>query len=155
MTVGNYCERELALLTRDASLQDAAMMMRHYHVGEVIVVDKLDGKNIPMGVVTDRDFVIEIMALDVDVDQISVGYIMSVELITVGEDYSLSDALDALDALDVMQQHGVRRLPVVDSNGILSGLIDMEIILKILCQDLGKMLALINTERNIEKCLRS
>ena len=113
----------------------------------MIVVDKLDGKNIPVGVVTDRDLVIEIM--DVDVDQISVGYIMSVELITVGEDYSLSDALD------VMQQHGVRRLPVVDSNGILSGLIDMEIILKILCQDLGKMLALINTERNIEKCLRS
>ena len=150
MTVGNYCERELALLTRDASLQDAAMMMRHYHVGEVIVVDKLDGKNIPVGVVTDRDFVIEIMALDVD--QISVGYIMSVGLIKVGEDYSLSDTLDALD---VMQQHGVRRLPVVDSNGILSGLIDMEIILKILCQDLGKMLALINTERNIEKCLRS
>ena len=149
MTVGNYCERKLALLTRDASLQDAAMMMRHYHVGEVIVVDKLDGKNIPVGVVTDRDFVIKIMALDVDVDQISVGHIMSVELITVGEDYSLSDALD------VMQQHGVRRLPVVDSNGILSGLIDMEIILKILCQDLGKMLALINTERNIEKCLRS
>ena len=113
----------------------------------MIVVDKLDGKNIPMGVVTDRDLVIEIM--DVDVDQISVGHIMSVELITVGEDYSLSDTLD------VMQQHGVRRLPVVDSNGILSGLIDMEIILKILCQDLGKMLALINTERNIEKCLRS
>ena len=149
MTVGNYCERELALLTRDASLQDAAMMMRHYQVGEVIVVDKLDGKNIPVGAVTDRDFVIKIMALDVDVDQISVGHIMSVELITVGEYYSLSDALD------VMQQHGVRRLPVVDSNGILSGLIDMEIILKILCQDLGKMLALINTERNIEKCLRS
>lgn len=115
------------------------------------MVDKLDGKNIPMGVVADRDFVIKIMALDVDVDvdQISVGHIMSVELITVGEDYSLSDTLD------VMQQHGVRRLPVVDSNGILSGLIDMEIILKILCQDLGKMLALINTERNIEKCLRS
>jgi CBS domain-containing protein len=123
------------------------MMIRHYHVGEVIVVDKLDGKNIPEGVVTDRDFVIEIMALDVD--QISVGYIMSVELITVGEDYSRSDTHG------VMQQHGVRRLPVVDSNGILSGLIDMEIILKILCQDLGKMLALINTERNIEKSLRS
>jgi hypothetical protein len=44
------------------------MMIRHYHVGEVIVVDKLDGKNIPVGVVTVRDLVIEIMALDVDVD---------------------------------------------------------------------------------------
>jgi predicted transcriptional regulator len=74
---------------------------------------------------------------------------MSVELITVGEDYSRSDTHD------VMQQHCVRRLSVVESNGILSGLIDMEIILKILCQDLGKILALINTERNIEKSLRS
>ena len=53
------------------------------------------------------------------------------------------------------QQHGARRLPVVDSNGILSGLIDTDIILKVLCQDVGNMLALINTERNIEKTLRS
>ena len=148
MSVGNYCERELALLTRDASLQDAAMMMRNHHVGEVIVVDKPDGRNMPVGVVTDRDLVIEIMALDVDVEQINVGHIMSLELVTVPEEHSLSDTLD------IMQQHGVRRLPVVDSNGMLSGLIDMEIILKVLCQDLGKMLALINTERTIEKSLR-
>jgi predicted transcriptional regulator len=53
MTISNYCERELALLTRDASFQYTAMIMRHYHVGEVIVVDKLDGKNIPVSVLTD------------------------------------------------------------------------------------------------------
>lgn len=149
MTVGNYCERNLALLTRDASLQKAAKMMRSHHLGEVIVVEKLNGKNIPVGLVTDRDLVIEIMALEVDVEQISVGHIMSLELITVREDYSLSDSLE------IMQQHGVRRLPVVDSDGVLIGLIDMELILKVLCQDLGKMLELINTERNIEKTLRS
>lgn len=149
MTVGIYCERELAFLTRDASLQEAAMMMRNQHVGEVIVVDKRDGNYIPVGIVTDRDLVIEIMALEVDVEQISIGNIMGLELITVNEDYSLSDTLD------IMQQHGVRRLPVVNCNGILSGLIDMELILNVLCQDLGKMLELINTERNIEKTLRS
>jgi CBS domain-containing protein len=149
MTVGKYCERVIVFLTRDASLQEAAMMMRNYDVGEVIVVDKLNGKNIPIGVVTDRDLVIEIMALQVDVEQISVGHIMSLELATVREDNSLSDTLD------IMQQHGVRRLPVVDSNGILSGLIDTDIILKVLCQDVGNMLAFINTERNIEKILSS
>lgn len=149
MTVGNYCEQNLALLTRDASLQEAAMMMRIHHLGEVIVIDIVNGKNIPVGVVTDRDLVIEIMALDVDVEQISVGNIMSLELITVPEDYSLSETLD------IMQQNGVRRLPVVDSGGVLKGLIYMETILKVLCQDLGKMLELINTERNIEKTLRS
>ena len=140
MTVGNYCEQNLALLTRDASLQEAAMMMRIHHLGEVIVIDIVNGKNIPVGVVTDRDLVIEIMALDVDVEQISVGNIMSIELKTVPEDYSLSETLD------IMQQHGVRRLPVVDSGGVLKGLIDMETILKVLCQDLGKLLELINTD---------
>ena len=148
MNVGNYCEREIAFLTKDASLQEAAMLMRNHHVGEVIVVDKPNGKNIPLGVVTDRDLVIEIMALEVDVEQISVGNIMSLDLITVSEDYSLSDTLD------IMQKHGVRRVPVVDSNGNLSGLINMEMILKVLCQDLGKMLELINTERDIEMNLR-
>ena len=74
---------------------------------------------------------------------------MGLDLITVREDYSLSETLD------IMQQHGVRRLPVVNSDGILTGLIDMDLILKVLCQDLGKMLALIHTERTIEKTLRA
>ncbi len=149
MTVGKYCERELEPLSRDASLQEAALMMRSHHVGEVIVVDKLDGKNIPVGVVTDRDLVIEIMALAVDVEQISVGNIMSLELITVRHDYSLSDTLD------IMQRHGVRRLPVVDNSGALLGIINIEVILKVLCQDLSKMLTLFNNERDNEKILRS
>ena len=149
MTVGKYCERELEPLSRDASLQEAALMMRSHHVGEVIVVDKLDGKNIPVGVVTDRDLVIEIMALAVDVEQISVGNIMSLELITVRHDYSLSDTLD------IMQRHGVRRLPVVDNSGALLGIINIEVTLKVLCQDLSKMLTLFNNERDNEKILRS
>jgi CBS domain-containing protein len=149
MTVGNYCERNLALLTRDASLQEAAMMMRTHHVGQVTVIDKLNGKNIPVGMVTDRDLVIEIMALDVDVEQISVGNIMSLELITACQDCSLSDTLD------IMQRHGVRRLPVVDNNGALLGIINIEGILNILCQDMSKLLTLFNNERGNEKTLRS
>jgi CBS domain-containing protein len=113
------------------------------------LVDKLNGKNISFGVVTDRYLVVEIMALGVDVEQISVGHIMSLELVTVREDNSLNDTLD------IMQQHGVRRLPVVDSNGIFTGLIDMDISLKILCPDVGNMHGLIYTERNNEKTLRS
>jgi len=149
MTVSDYCERNIALLTRDASLQEAAMMMRIHHLGEVIVIDKLNGKNIPVGVVTDRDLVIEIMALEVDVEQISVGNIMSLELITVRQDNNLSDTLD------IMQQHGVRRLPVIDNSGSLLGVINIEVILKVLCQDLSKMLTLFNNERDNEKILRS
>lgn len=139
MSVGKCCERKIAIIAKDSSLQDDVLIMRNCHMGEV--VEGLD--NIaPIGVVSVR-------GLEIDVEQISACNIANIDLITVPENYSLSDALD------IMQQHRVRRLPVVDSNGSLSGLFGMERILKVLCQDLNNMLGLIYTERNIEKTLRS
>jgi CBS domain-containing protein len=149
MSVAKYCDREIATITRDASIHKAALMMRHYHGGEVIIVEKSNDKNIPIGIVTDRDLVVEIIAMEVDMEQISVGNVMSLELITVSENMSLSDTLD------IMQHNGVRRAPVVDGSGCLIGLITVEGILKVLSQDMNKVLELFYRERYIEKTIRS
>jgi predicted transcriptional regulator len=149
MSVGQYCDQEIGLVSQDSSILEAAQIMRNCHVGEVVVVEQHNGKNIPVGIITDRDLVIEIIAMEVDMGQISVGSIMSLEMITVNEDKSLRDTLE------IMQLNGVRRSPVVDGSGALIGIIKIEDILEVLSLDMAKVLALFNTERRIETSLRT
>ena len=149
MSVGQYCDRKVGLVSQSFSILEVAQIMRNCHVGEVVVVEQLNGKNIPVGIITDRDLVIEIIAMEVNVDQLSVGSIMSMEMITINEDKSLRDALE------IMQLHGIRRSPVVDSNGTLLGLIKIESILEVLSHDMAKVLELFNTERRVETTLRT
>lgn len=149
MSIAQYCTKEVSLLTQDSSILEAAQMMRKNHVGEVIIVEHQKGKTIPVGIITDRDLVIEVIAMEVNIDQINLGSIMSIELITV------LDGSDLDKALQIMQLHGVRRAPLVDDNGALLGLIDIESILRVLSQDMNKVLELFNTERCIEKKLRT
>jgi predicted transcriptional regulator len=149
MSVGQYCDREIGLVSQGSSILEAAQIMRNCHVGEVVVVKQHNGKNIPVGIITDRDLVIEIIAMEVNVDQISVGSIMSLEMITVNEDKSLRDTLE------VMQLNGIRRSPVVDKSGALLGLIKIEDILEVLSHDMAKVLELFHTERRIETTLRT
>lgn len=149
MSLRQYCDNEVSLLTQDSSILEAAQVMRKNHVGEVIIVEHQKAKTIPLGIVTDRDLVIEIMAMEVDVEKINLGSIMCFELITVSDDTSLNDALE------IMQINGIRRAPVIDGSGALIGLINIESILKILTQDMTKLLKLFNTEKRIEKTRRS
>lgn len=149
MSVGQHCDKKMSLLAQDASILEAAQVMRKNHVGEVVIVEQQADKTIPVGIITDRDLVIEIIAMEIDLEQINVGSIVCFEIITVSKDTSLTKALE------IMQLHGVRRAPVVDGNGALMGLISIESILKVLSQDMAKILKLFNTERRIEKKLRS
>ncbi|WP_235187646.1 CBS domain-containing protein [Methylobacter tundripaludum] len=57
MSIGEFCNREVVFATREMSLPEAAQLMREYHVGDLVVVDEIDGKRMPVGIVTDRDMV--------------------------------------------------------------------------------------------------
>jgi len=60
MTAGEYCNREVVITGQDASVTEAAMLMRHHHVGDIVVVEKQGGKTLPIGIITDRDIVVEV-----------------------------------------------------------------------------------------------
>ncbi len=149
MFVGQYCDKKISTLTQDSSILDAAQVMRKNHVGEVIIVEKKMGKVIPVGLITDRDLVVEILAMEIDIETINLGCIMCIELVTVNYDSSLNKALE------IMQHHGIRRAPVVGNKGELIGIINIEAVIKVLSQDMAKILKLFNNERRIEKNLRS
>jgi len=117
MRIADICTRDVIHVTADASLREAAEVMRHRHVGALVVVERPDGERIPVGILTDRDIVLSVLAPGVDIDALKVADVMNTDLATCRERDGLFDAIRA------MRDHGVRRLPVLDSAGGLSGLV--------------------------------
>ena len=116
--VRDICTKEVVTGTPDTTISAAAQLMRRHHVGTLVVCDRANGgRRVPIGIVTDRDIVVEVVAPELRPDTITVGDIMDRRLATVG------DMESALAALEIMKTQGVRRLPVVRKNGTLVGLV--------------------------------
>lgn len=117
MRIADICTRDVIQVGADASLREAAEVMRHRHVGALVVVEQPNGGQVPIGILTDRDIVLSVLAPGVDIDALKVADVMTANLATCRE----SDVL--FDAIRTMRDHGVRRLPVLDSTGGLSGMV--------------------------------
>lgn len=100
----------------EASLRDAARMMVEHDCGEIPVVDSLETRKI-LGVVTDRDIVIRIVAKGRNPLELAVRDCMTQPAVTIASNCLLQDCLR------LMEQHQIRRLPVVDSAGQCIGII--------------------------------
>lgn len=140
MSIGHVCNREAIVADRGDSLLDVAKLMRKYHVGSVIIVDRQGERARPLGIITDRDLVIEILAEELDSDKVALEDVMSPALITAEEDD------DVYDVIEAMRNHGVRRVPVVDREGYLVGVLAMDDLLWNLSQELGNIVTLIERQ---------
>lgn len=134
MSIASLCRHPVVTLERNASLQQAAGLMRDHHVGAVVVTGEVDGRPAVAGVVTDRDLAIEVLARGVAAADVHVGTIARGQLVTV------ADTADLGEALQTMQRHGVRRLLVTGSGGHLAGIVALDDLLEAiaaLCGTLG------------------
>src|SRR5262249_61033265 len=104
MQVGTICQRLVFTIRRFDEVTRAAQLMREKHVGYLVVVE-LDPLARPVGVLTDRDIVIGVVARGVDPKAVCVGDIMTVDTITARE----ADSGEA--ALGKMRGFGGRPLP--------------------------------------------
>lgn len=120
MSVENLFNPNVATINPRASLSEAAVRMREAHVGDLVVTEQRDGRIVPVGVLTDRDLVIEVLAEGVDPSDLRVADVMSGELVTIRRDNGLELALRT------MHRHGFRRLPVVDAEGALAGILSVD-----------------------------
>ncbi len=145
MSAGEYCNRDVIIIERSESIRVAVDLMRQHHVGDVVVVEKENGSAKPVGILTDRDIIIEILAEDVDLGSVAVGDVMSHELNTVGEETKL------MDAIKQMRAKSVRRLPVVDKDGALLGILTADDVVELLSEQLSDLAALITREVDKEK----
>ena len=112
----------------------AAQLMRTHHVGALVVVDALE-KARPLGIVTDRDLVLALMAEGLDPEIFTAGDIMSAPLVTA------SPEMDAMDAVRLMRNNRLRRLVIVDEAGRLTGIVTMEDLLELLTRELADLAA--------------
>lgn len=120
MRIGEICTRNVVRIGPGQSLHAAAELMRKRHVGSVVVVDEPDGERAPVGIITDRDIVLAVIAPGVDPAVLTVGDVMTRELATCAE----SD--DVFNAIEAMRRRGVRRLPVLDDKGVLAGMVSAD-----------------------------
>ena len=147
-TTGEICSRDVVYATRDTTVQAAAKLMRRFHVGTVVVADDVGGRRIPVGIVTDRDVVVEVNAVDLNPNVITVGDIMTPGLVTVREEEG------ALEAIEIMRSKRVRRLPVVDRAGGLVGIISIDDLLEVLAEEMTGMARISRRERAHEQARR-
>jgi CBS domain-containing protein len=148
MPIGEICNRDTVVVKRDDTVLEAAKLMRQHHVGDVVVVEERDGARIPVGIVTDRDLVVEIMATELDPAVITVGDIMEQELVTVKE------SVGVFEAIQYMRSKTVRRLPIVNENGALVGILSLDDLLELLSEELLAIAKLVNYQRQKETRLR-
>jgi len=148
MAVGEISNREVVVTGKSASVVEAAQLMRTYHVGDLVVIEERDGRNYPVGIVTDRDIVVEVVAAGVNPEAVRVGDIMGPEVAMVRESEGL------FEALRYMRDKGVRRIPVVGSAGELVGILTMDDVLSLLAEEMTELAKLVSHERQREVVVR-
>lgn len=145
MSVAEICHREVVSADRKTSIVEAAKIMRRTHTGSLIIVDSDDPISKPLGIVTDRDLVIEVIAKDEDISNLTVGDIMGPELLLARENDGIWETILKMRAM------GVRRLPVVEKTGGLVGVLSMDDLLEFLAGELSDLAKLIKREANRER----
>jgi CBS domain-containing protein len=130
------------------SIGSCARRMHDEHVGCLVVVEESDGDAFPVGVLTDRDIAIEVVAFGLDPATMTAGDVMSERPAVVEEDD------DLLDALAHMRERGVRRLPVVRPDGALSGMLALDNLLEALGEEIDGVLGVMRAQRTKELRMR-
>jgi CBS domain-containing protein len=147
MSISSICKRQVVTIGRDADVGTAARLMRDEHVGCLIVTSS-PGKR-PVGVLTDRDIVLNVIARARNPDEITVGEVMT-------SDPLVADlGADIGDTLKRMREIGVRRMPVVDGQGQLAGIVALDDVIDHLFAQLAAVAGAIRTEQRTERALRS
>jgi CBS domain-containing protein len=149
MTTGEICRRDVVVAPKTEMIVDAAKRMRTSHVGDLVVIENRNGRHLPVGIVTDRDIVVSVVAGDPDhINYLLVSDVMSNDLVTARE----HDSIEA--ALKKMEEHGVRRLPIVDADGMLVGILTLDDILQYLTGQQSELVALVAREQRRERQYR-
>lgn len=145
MKLGEICNREVIICRIGDSLKDAAKLMRAYHVGSVVVIHEDDGRRIPIGIITDRDILVEVLAREFPLSQVAVGEIMGSELVTIDKDK------DVFSTIKMMCEKGVRRLPVVDEWNGLVGIITLDDLLDFLFEEIRDLSKIFSQQKKWEE----
>lgn len=140
MKIERICTRNVVGTSRETSIAEAAAMMRKFHVGTLVVMGEAPDQEAVVGIVTDRDIVIQAVADALDPRKVLVGEVMTPVVASVSEQD------DVLDALERMRIEGVRRLLVRQPNGAIAGILSADDVIDGLAADLAGLARVVKSE---------
>jgi len=145
MRVGDHCKRGAVTIGATADVIEAARAMRDYHVGLLVVLDESGPKRAPLGVLSDRDIVVQVTARELDPKSLTVRDVMTSRPVTAREDDDVHDLLQG------MRMAGIRRVPVIDAGGALVGMIAADDIVELLAELMQDLCGSIHREQRVER----
>jgi CBS domain-containing protein len=134
MKIGSLCNQKIICARKDETVLTAARRMRDHHVGSLVIIEGDDDHCVPAGILTDRDIVVGVIARDSEhLPQLLVGDIMTRKpVIAVSED-------EVSEVVKTMRRYGIRRIPVVDTDGCLLGIASLDDIIEHLAEQLSTL----------------
>jgi CBS domain-containing protein len=148
MLLKEVCTPNVVCCGPQTTALEAARLMRHRHVGDLVVVDNPNDEGVPLGVVTDRDLVVEILGNGLDPGTTMVGSLMRKPVVIAHE------SEDTAQVIERMRTHGVRRVPVVGRDGQAVGIVTLDDLLRLFVADAGALLDIMTKGRTNEERAR-
>ena len=133
MELKELCREQVVCIGPRASVLDAAFLMKVQHVGDVLVVDHPERPRNPIGILTDRDIVTKVVAAMLSPEEIRVEEVMLTDLRVAHESDSVLEATERLESA------AIRRLPVLDSDGFLKGILSIDDLYELLATEFGNL----------------
>jgi len=143
MPIKDVCKDTVVCASPSTSIADAARLMRDKHVGEVIIVKTKDRKTV--GILTDRDIVTKVVAGNMDPDTIKVEDIMAKNPTVAKEQDGLFEVAKKLE------RSGIRRIPVTDTHGRLTGLVSIDDLYELFAAELHTLAKVASREVSNER----
>ncbi len=148
MLLNSICTLDVACCSPRTTVLEAAHLMRQKHTGDLVVVDDDEDKAAPLGIITDRDIVVEVLGNGLDPATTTVGSVIRTPVVIANQGEDTSQALER------MRSHGVRRIPVVGEEGRLVGIITVDDLLKRLAADANSLVEIMSREQSREQRTR-
>jgi CBS domain-containing protein len=149
MLLSEICTPDIVYCGPETTVLAAARMMRTQHVGDLVVVDETEeGDHVPLGIVTDRDLVVEVLAQAKSPQTVLVRDIMRKPAVIARSNEDISQALDR------MKIHGVRRIPILGDDRRLAGIISLDDLLRQLASDAKQLVEVVAREQSHEHRMR-
>lgn len=139
---------EVVCCSRETNALGAAVLMRQRHVGAVVVVNDINSDRTPIGVVTDRDLVVEVLAAGLDARQTQVVTLTRKPVVIAHEHEELNAVIER------MRSHGIRRMPVVDHGGALVGIVTLDDLLVLMVENANAVVQITRREQHDERHTR-
>jgi CBS domain-containing protein len=148
MPIGDVCNRDVIVTGPDITVREAAKLMARHHVGSLVLVQEGKGRAVPTGIITDRDIVRNVVAEGLDPAVFTLGDLGCRDLVTMRSDQGI------FECMQHMRSNGVRRMPVVDRDGGLVGIVSLDDLVQLLAEELSELGKLISREQAHEEALR-